>query len=119
MKTLEERVAELEKENAKLRKQNSENFRQQAAEQLIEKYNLTEEYDIFLDYAKEKVEVNDADTISDVADRMYEIIKNACKRSGVEVPKTSSEKMGDYLKKINEKQKDDERYAEELKKSFV
>lgn len=115
----EERIAALEKENAMLRKQYSENFRQQAAEKLVEKYRLAEDYELFLENAMNKVVVNDGDTISEVADRMYDIIKDSCRRSGVEVPITPREEMDDYIQKLKKKQVDNERYAEQMKKSFV
>ena len=119
MATIEERVEALERENAQLRKYYGQNFRQQAVEQLIEKYHLSDDYEFFVGYVRDKVEVRMEDTLTDVVKRADALLKSACEKAGVDVPRTPTEEIQDYIEKVKKQEAADAAYAEEMKKSFL
>jgi len=109
----------MREELATLRQNRRDNLIQQAQDSLIEKYRIDDRYELILDYMKDKVQVGDKETLSDIIPRAEAFLKNASKRAGLKIPMTSAEIFEAWNKERLAQEDSDRRAADELKQQML
>lgn len=110
----EEIIRSLQSENKQLRQHITNNLKESAARQIIEKYKLSSDYEIYLDYAIMKTSAGLDDTVEALADKIEASMLDACRKNDVEPPSTPSGFMDSYLKKMRAQEADNRAYGESL-----
>ena len=107
-------VKSLQDENKQLRQHLTNNLKESAARQIIEKYKLSSDFEIYLDFAVMKVPAALDDTVETLAEKIEASMLDACKKNGVECPCTPQSFMQSYIEKMRAQEADNRAYGESL-----
>lgn len=115
-----QRIDALEKEVKALRGQKYDSMKQTAVDAICQKYpNLDDSFDMVFESACLHVQVEESDTQFDVNRKIEDEVRAICKKYKMEEPCNSREVFNKYIEKVKKQEEDNQRYAEELKQSFV
>ncbi len=113
--TLEEKVASLEAQMAKMIAANDRQRRDEITTHLIDKLRLDESYEPMLELAVEKTDISDGKSFSEMVAQCEELFKGYCKRTGREFVYPGQE-FNDFIEQRRKQEAQDAADAEDLKK---
>lgn len=112
--TADERIAELEKQLAELKKQNVSDKRDQIAAHLIQSFAVEDDNDIIVAHTVDHLGITETTDVDAIISEAEEAYKRNCMRAGRELPMSAAE----WCEQYKQKQKENEAYAEELRKQM-
>ena len=110
------RISALENEIATMKAAKYENLKQQAAERIIDRYKLGDDYELLLESAQRHIEVGDGDTLSDVTAAMEDELRAVCKRAGKPEPADSVGMITNWAQERARIEASDLQYSRDLER---
>lgn len=110
--TTEERIAELERQLASIKKQSIADKREQLANHLIQKFGIEDDNDIILDYVLDHLNITETTDITAIVSAAEESYKAQCKRAGRELSVGAEQ----WIKERDQKAKEEAARREAMNK---
>lgn len=112
--TQEEKIADLERQLAEMKKQSADEKRRQVSNHLISVFAVDDDDDIIVAHTVEHLGITETTDIDAIISEAEEAYKRNCQRAGRELPQSAEEWCADLQKR----QAVEAAEAEELRKSM-